>query len=50
MKNKAEKVQCLLAWIKDRNIKPKKEDEKDRNSYDAFSSDSKLLQEKQNAA
>lgn len=49
--NKTERrIQCLYAWIKERNIKPKKENEKDSSDPYAYSTDSKFVQEKQQAA
>jgi hypothetical protein len=50
MTNKQRQIQCLYDWIKDRNIKQKNENEKNTNDPDAFSTDSKFVQEKQNAA
>lgn len=48
--NKQRQIQCLYDWMKDRNIKPKNENEKDSSDPYAFSTDSKLVQEKQQAA
>ena len=50
MTNNQRRIQCLYDWMKDRNIKPKKDNEKNVNDPDAFSTDSKFVQEKQNAA